>query len=315
MKKELGGNFEKEIFQFICDNRDKVIQFARPDADKVSNSVRQAIAKSKKTKDKVIHHKREGEADFYLRNGERIIFYADRLREIDGKLTTAEPLSDLWNDVVPNDLHREGGVDLKKGKKPEKLLHRLIELNSDEGDIVLDYFVGSGTSACVAHKINRRWIGIDQAYYFDEKSLIRAKRVLGGDSSGISSVVKWKGSGFFKYFALETYQDVLLTSLYSGDEGDLFRNTKKDPYTQYVFLRDEKQSQVLELDYENDEVNVDLTRLYPDIDLAETLSCVTGKWIKRITKDEVEFADGSKESLVKPDWRLLKPLIFWGPAE
>ena len=54
-------------------------------------------------------------------------------------------------------------------------------------------------------------------------------------------------------------------------------------------------------------------RLYPDIDLAETLSCVTGKWIKRITADEVEFTDGSKQSLSKPDWRLLKPLIFWGP--
>ena len=56
-----------------------------------------------------------------------------------------------------------------------------------------------------------------------------------------------------------------------------------------------------------------LDRLYPDIDLAETLSCVTGKWIKRITADDVEFTDGSKQSLSKPDWRLLKPLIFWGP--
>jgi len=61
---------------------------------------------------------------------------------------------------------------------------------------------------------------------------------------------------------------------------------------------------------------------YPDIDLAETLSCVTGKWIKRVTADpsdplrvsEVEFADGTKQSLSKPDWRLIKPLIFWGPV-
>jgi len=68
-----------------------------------------------------------------------------------------------------------------------------------------------------------------------------------------------------------------------------------------------------ELDYEKDEVNIRLDRLYPDIDLAETLSCVTGKWIQRVTADEVIFQDGTKQSLIKPDWKLLKPLIFWGP--
>ena len=83
---------------------------------------------------------------------------------------------------------------------------------------------------------------------------------------------------------------------------------------QQVAEESAKMAQALELDYERDEVNVHLDRLYPDIDLAETLSCVTGKWIKRITADEVEFADGSKQSLKKPDWRLLKPLIFWGPV-
>ncbi len=111
----------------------------------------------------------------------------------------------------------------------------------------------------------------------------------------------------------EQYEEAISRAVYADEEGDLFVNTKTNPYSQYVFFADLKMAEALELDYDKDEVNVHLDRLYPDIDLAETLSCVTGKWIKRITADEVEFTDGSKQSLSKPDWRLLKPLIFWGP--
>lgn len=122
------------------------------------------------------------------------------------------------------------------------------------------------------------------------------------------------GAGlFFKVSSLEQYEEAISRAVYADEEGDLFVNTKTNPYSQYVFFADLKMAEALELDYDKDEVNVHLDRLYPDIDLAETLSCVTGKWIKRITADEVEFTDGSKQSLSKPDWRLLKPLIFWGP--
>ena len=149
--------------------------------------------------------------------------------------------------------------------------------------------------------------------HFETKALVRAKKVLAGDRSGVSQACAWEGGGFFKYFTLEQYEDALGAAAYAEAEC-LFRNTKTDAYSQYVFFRDLKMAEALELDYERDEVNVHLDRLYPDIDLAETLSCVTGKWIKRVTEEEVEFADGSRESLKKPDWRLLKPLIFWGPV-
>jgi adenine-specific DNA-methyltransferase len=58
-------------------------------------------------------------------------------------------------------------------------------------------------------------------------------------------------------------------------------------------------------------VEVKLEKLYSGIDLAETLSCLTGKWIKRITKEVVEFEDGSSASLVDPEWELIKPLVWW----
>ncbi len=313
LRKELGRTFEEELFRFVCDNRDAVIQFATPDEDKVSEEVRAAIAKSKEHPAEIVHVPRVEESDFYLVNGKRMLFYADRLHEVDGKLVTAEPLSDIWDDVVPNDLHNEGGVELKKGKKPEKLLLRIIDLCTDENDLVADAFVGSGTSVCVAHKRRRKWLGVEMGDHFETKALVRAKKVLAGDRSGVSQACAWEGGGFFKYFTLEQYEDALGAAAYAEAEC-LFRNTKTDAYSQYVFFRDLKMAEALELDYERDEVNVHLDRLYPDIDLAKTLSCVTGKWIKRVTEEEVEFADGSRESLKKPDWRLLKPLIFWGPV-
>lgn len=313
LKKELGQDFEDELFAFICDNRDAVIQFARPDADKVSAEVRNAIKQSKQTPHQVVFVARDDDSDFYLIDGERILFYKDRLREINGKMVTVEPMSDIWDDVSPNDLHNEGGVELKKGKKPESLIHRLAELTTGGGEIVADVFSGSGTSVAVAHKFGRKWLGAEFGEHFDSKVVVRLKRVLAGDTSGVSSACQWKGGGFFKYFALEQYEEAISRAVYVDEEGDLFVNTKTNPYSQYVFFADLKMAEALELDYDKDEVNVHLDRLYPDIDLAETLSCVTGKWIKRITADEVEFTDGSKQSLSKPDWRLLKPLIFWGP--
>jgi adenine-specific DNA-methyltransferase len=313
IKKELGSKFEKELFKFICENRDAVIQFARPDADKVSEDVRAAIKKSKLSPSKVLHFPRTDDSDFFLRDGERILFYADRLKLVGGKWVTVEPLADIWDDVSPNDLHNEGGVELKKGKKPESLLHRFIELTSNEGDIVSDFFLGSGTFSAVAHKSKRKWIGTEFGNHFEEKILTRMKKVLSGEQSGVSSTCNWIGGGFFKYSTLEQYEDTLSRAVYAEDE-DLFRNTKTDIFSQYVFFRDLKLVEALEIDKKTKKVSVHLDRLYPDIDLAETLSNITGKWIKQITAEEVVFADGSRASLVDPDWRLLKPLIFWGPV-
>jgi len=102
------------------------------------------------------------------------------------------------------------------------------------------------------------------------------------------------------------------------NEHDLFAPPDEDP-CQYLFLRDPKMLEALEVDIEEGKVKVDLGRLYDEIDLAETLSNLTGKWIKRIYPDpddparpaEVEFDDGTKANLKNPDWRLIKPLIWW----
>ena len=103
-----------------------------------------AIEKSEKRPDLVSLYRRQAHPDVYLLNGKKLIFYSDKLREVGGRQVTTERASDIWLDVLPNDLHHEGGVDLPKGKKPEALVARLYEMGSDLGDLTLDFLRGAG---------------------------------------------------------------------------------------------------------------------------------------------------------------------------
>ncbi|MCL0101433.1 hypothetical protein M1N68_02285, partial [Peptococcaceae bacterium] len=115
--------------------------------------------------------------------------------------------------------------------------------------------------------------------------------------------------GFFKYYELEQYEDTLRKVKY--EDADLFDNPNEDPYNQYVFMKDLKILEALEVDYENNKVKVDLSKLYSNIDIPETLSNLLGKWIKRITPSFVEFEDGKKVNMKNLDYKLIKPLIWW----
>jgi len=95
------------------------------------------------------------------------------------------------------------------------------------------------------------------------------------------------------------------------EDGDLFSAPGKSPYQEYVFMKDDKMLKALEIDYKNDKVEVDLSKLYPNIDIAETLSNLTGKWIKKISESEVELEDGTKINIKDLDYKLIKPLIWW----
>lgn len=196
-------------------------------------------------------------------------------------------------------------------RNAEDIVKRTIQvLNKNNDNFIMDYFLGSGTTIATAHKLNNKWIGIEVSDCFYTLTLPRMKRVLAGDRTGISNDkdVNWQGGGFFKYYDLEQYEDTLKNMVYRDGQIHM-HDLNKSPFEQYVFLRDEKMAKCVEL--EEDEVKVDLEKLYPNIDVAETLSNLTGKWIKKITKDYVEFEDGSKESLKNPDYKLIKPLIWW----
>ncbi|MEM4451435.1 MAG: site-specific DNA-methyltransferase [Nitrososphaerota archaeon] len=206
----------------------------------------------------------------------------------------------------------------------ESLLKRVIESTSNQGDLVMDFFLGSGTTTAVAHKLKRKWIGVEMAKHFWTVVLPRMKRVLAYDKSGISkekdveeTYNEKTAGGFFKYYELEQYEDTLRRTRYL--DGDLFTPPATEDPCQYLFMRDPKLLEALEVNLEQGTVQVNLSRLYEDIDLAETLSNLTGKWIRRILPDpenptkpgKVEFIDKTTADLKNPDWRLIKPLIWW----
>ncbi|TOE35599.1 hypothetical protein CGJ45_24225 [Vibrio parahaemolyticus] len=136
-------------------------------------------------------------------NGEQLLFYSNKTKKIDGRNITGEALSNSWDDLLSNNLHKEGGVTFPKGKKPEALIRRILELSSSEGDLILDSFAGSGSTAAVAHKMKRRWITIELGEQAFTHVQPRMKRViLGTDKDGISKAVNWQGGGGFRYLRL-----------------------------------------------------------------------------------------------------------------
>ena len=190
------------------------------------------------------------------------------------------------------------------------MLKRTIETSSNVADIIFDFFLGSGTTTAVAHKLGRKWLGVEMGEHFYSVVLPRMKKVLAYDKSGISKEVKeYQGGGFFKYYELEQYEEALANCKY--EDGDLFNSPSQIQYQEYVFMKDEKMLKALEIDYEKEKVNVDLSKLYKNIDIAETLSNLSGKWIKKITDNELEFEDGTKINIKDLDYKLIKPLIWW----
>lgn len=101
-----------------------------------------------------------------------------------------------------NNVSKQGGVEFRNGKKPEELLMFLIELFSNKNEMVLDFHLGSGTTAAVCHKIGRQYIGVEQMQNQIDLSLKRLNNVIQKDGTGISTTVNWKGGGSFVYLEL-----------------------------------------------------------------------------------------------------------------
>ena len=203
LKKHLGDDYEKMLTQFVAKNAPRVVRLARPDYKAVSNDARAIIDVSRSKKHEVMHLAREGYSDMYFIGGERILFYSDKLKIIDGQYIAGEPLTSIWDDVLSNNLHNEGGVEFPKGKKPEALLKRCLDLATNPGDLVLDSFAGSGTTGAVAHKMGRRWIMVELGEHCHTHIIPRLQKVIDGeDQGGISKAVNWQGGGGFRYYRL-----------------------------------------------------------------------------------------------------------------
>lgn len=186
---------------FAMNNKNQIVSLNT--MQKPSNNLKEVISKSKLERNIVHEFRRDNSDPIYCYNGRTLAFFSNKYREINGESVPSEILTNLWTDISFLGIGPEGGVTLENGKKPELLIKTILELSTKEGDIVLDYHIGTGTTCAVAHKLNRRYIGIEQLDYLQNDSISRLKNVISGEQTGISSTINWQGGGSFVYCELK----------------------------------------------------------------------------------------------------------------
>jgi adenine-specific DNA-methyltransferase len=166
----------------------------------------EADKSSRLLKDKVYEHFDKTISKGLYYNGQVITPLSQGIKKVYSNQKYTQDLGmllcDFWADIDFQNTQNEGGVSFPTAKKPEVLIARIIEMATNENDIVLDYHLGSGTTCAVAQKMNRRYIGIEQLDYGQNDSVQRLKNVISGEQSGVSKAYNWKGGGSFFYAEL-----------------------------------------------------------------------------------------------------------------
>lgn len=188
----------RSLEDFQVNNAERVARLASISDKKAGKATVAAKRASKADPERVLVVERPGREPQYLLRGQQILFYGKQVQVIDGVRCASRPLTNVWTDIAWEGIAREGGVRLKQGKKPERLLRRVLQLATDPGDWVLDPFLGSGTTAAVAHKMGRQWVGIERGPAFGLAKERLERVVSGEDSSGVSGLCAWKGGGAFQ---------------------------------------------------------------------------------------------------------------------
>ncbi|MBK5127840.1 site-specific DNA-methyltransferase [Streptococcus parasanguinis] len=154
-------------------------------------------------------------------------------------------LKDFISDLLSKTKNKNGNDEITKlfsrddfsYAKPEKLIADILNISSKENDIVLDFFLGSGTTAAVAHKMKRQYIGIEQMDYIETVSIERLKKVIDGDQGGISKDVNWTGGGSFVYCELKNdaqeFKEAIVDATSTDQLLTLFEQAKKSSFLSY----------------------------------------------------------------------------------
>lgn len=172
------------------------------------------------------------------KNRNMLMFLSDCVEKDSGKNYYLEKVSTLWDDIQYNNISKDGGVDFPNGKKPETLMKRILDLTTKEKDIVIDFHLGSGTTAAVSHKMHRQYIGIEQLDYGKNDSLTRLKNVITGDSTGISKErdINWQGGGSFVYCELKELNHKYIDEIQVADDNklnDLYKEITDSEFISY----------------------------------------------------------------------------------
>ncbi|ELU7403232.1 site-specific DNA-methyltransferase [Campylobacter jejuni] len=190
-------------------------------------------------------------------------------------------------------------------QKPEALLQRIIKASSNENSIVFDYYLGSGTTIATAHKLKRKWLGVEMGEHFYKVIIPRMKKVLNGFVCGISKEVEFKGGGAFRYYELESYEESLENCEYKLDENSLidYRKSRK----------------LIKALKKGENICLDMNAYDKEFDIFLTMSNLLGLKIKNIFIDEngiksCKFENNEIINLENIDlikYPKLKNLIWW----
>ncbi len=220
---------EPKIRKIYLDNFDKIFRTTNP---QVENKFQQElISKMSEGLFSVEYIPSRGKYE-----GQRITRYyynkgifawlKDTARVENNTVIKETKINDFWahKEIPKADLANEGGVRLKRGKKPEQLMKRVLELLTKEGDLVLDYHLGCGTTAAVAHKMKRQYIVIEQLDYGEDDCIVRLKNVIKGDQSGISKAVNWIKGGDFVFCEIKELNESFVQKIKnSKDKKELLK--------------------------------------------------------------------------------------------
>jgi len=227
LKKKYNENLAQKIFETT--KRELAIEYAdslfttyKP--DNPSKALQVKVAESKKNPSKCVEYNSVNDTKYYLKNGRIMAFYKTKLRNVNGEKVPTKHLTNLWTDISWSGITNEGGVLLNKAKKPEAMLRRIIDLSTNENDLVMDFFAGSGTTLAVAHKMNRKYIGVEQMDYIHDLPEARLKNVIKGDQTGISELVGWKSGGSFVYVELKEWNEKYISDIQKADTSQKLLN-------------------------------------------------------------------------------------------
>ncbi|GAA6980114.1 hypothetical protein AOH398_01450 [Helicobacter pylori] len=201
-----------------------------------------------------------------------------------------QEISNLWLDIsIVNPMAIE--QEDFQTQKPEKLLERIIQASSDENSIILDFFAGSGTTCAVAHKLKRKYIGIEMGEHFDAVILPRLKKVIGGFKSGAAK--EFNGGGVMKVYALESYEEILRKIKYEDNDKPL--------------AYDEQYSDLVECKNQSYTLNLNALEKM-GVDIKETLENLWGLKVEFFNEKVVKFKGDDKEVEIL---KALKEALIW----
>lgn len=228
--------FEDQVSRFALENADKVFQTAAVSGGAFLKR-KKTIEQSSQQRDRLFRHP-DDDMDYLFLKGRRVIFYSERLVNINGASVPGELITDTWTDISIEGIAGEGKVNFQRGKKPEKLIARIVEMATEPGDLILDFFAGSGTTGAVAMKSNRNFIITEQLDYIDELPVNRLQKVISGEQTGVSKYFNWQGGGSFIYAELKQSNATFVEQIEAAkDTGSLWKIWEQMQETGFISYR------------------------------------------------------------------------------